>query len=467
MCDLAGLFAVQIMAQYLGLSAALAVWSVLWSILPSVHAQFIPPMTYDNVTTSPINSNITIAFKQPAAGTCNTYFSTQKQYTGYISIPPLTLAPIQQNYSINTFFWFIESRVSPETAPLTIWLSGGPGSSSMIGLFQETGPCQVVQMADGSYGTQPRMWGWDRSSNILYIDQPTQVGFSYDTLFNTSYDLIREQFTAQPQPLGSSQPEWSLLNGTFSSMNRSATANTSEIAAHATWHFLQSFLSIFPLYNPGARPNSTNITSTGVNLFTESYGGKYGPVFANFFEEQNTLIANGTLPSETTLEIELVSLGIINGAIDELTQYYYYPFFAYNNTYGIEAISQTQQLNDLGIYSGTNGCHQQVLSCRAAANKSDPLDEGDVDTVNEVCMTALYECNNMTITYQQSGRSVYDIRVKDPSPYPDLAYLEYLNSFTVQSAIGARVNYTESNNLVQSAFISSMPIFRCFKKTQR
>ena len=45
----------------------------------------------------------------------------------------------------------------------------------MIGMFAENGPCEVVQMPDGSYGTQARMWGWDRSSNVLFIDQPAQV----------------------------------------------------------------------------------------------------------------------------------------------------------------------------------------------------------------------------------------------------------------------------------------------------
>jgi hypothetical protein len=42
-------------------------------------------------------------------------------------------------------------------------------------MFAENGPCEVIQLADGSYGTQARMWGWDRSSNVLFIDQPTQV----------------------------------------------------------------------------------------------------------------------------------------------------------------------------------------------------------------------------------------------------------------------------------------------------
>lgn len=41
----------------------------------------------------------------------------------------------------------------------------------MIGLFTENGPCDIVELAEGKLGTVAREWGWDRASNVLYIDQ--------------------------------------------------------------------------------------------------------------------------------------------------------------------------------------------------------------------------------------------------------------------------------------------------------
>ncbi|KAI9780759.1 MAG: hypothetical protein M1839_006547 [Geoglossum umbratile] len=437
--------------------------SALFSWLQPVSAQFPPPITpATNLTTirSPINPNITIVYKSPPPGTCTTVFPKQLQYTGHVHLPPYTLAPIQQNYSINTFFWFIEARESPETAPLTLWFNGGPGSSSMIGMFQENGPCEVVELAKDRFGTKARDWGWDRSTNIIYVDQPNQVGFSYDTPTNASIDLLDSSNSNSPfHPLGSAppnQPSYTFLSGTFSSDDPRATTNTTEISAHAIWHMLQGFLAAFPQYNPGTRPGSNQTGAVGVNLFAESYGGRYGPAFAAFWEEQNNRRADGSLPKNSALDIKLQSLGIVNGCIDDSIQGPSYPNFASNNSYGIKAISNADATAAISNFLGIGGCKDRILKCRDAESSMDPENEGDVSMVNRLCGQAQIVCNdNLMGPYQNSDRSFYDIAHINPDPFPPSTFLEYLNTGDLLQAIGARINFTQTSPQVWNAFFAT------------
>lgn len=326
----------------------------------------------------------------------------------------------------------------------------------MVGLFQENGPCQVVEVAQDKLGTQPNDWGWDRSTNILYVDQPNQVGFSYDTPTNGSLNLFTSVTTEPASDIPSGQPDYTFLNGTFSSNSSNSTANTTEIAARAVWHMLQSFLGAFPQYNPGTYANSTKPGAVGVNLFAESYGGKYGPAFATFWEQQNLLRKNGSIPSNKTLEIRLSSLGIVQGCVDDLVQGRFYPIFANNNTYGIQALSLIDQQAAASSFLSANGCQQLVESCRNAVTAQDPQSDGNVATVNQICANAQNTCNNDVFgPYYSSGRDVYDITQNMPDPFPPSTYLEYLNNADVQAAIGVAVNYTQTNAAVANAFLQT------------
>ena len=323
----------------------------------------------------------------------------------------------------------------------------------MVGLFQENGPCEVVEIGEGRLGTQARDWGWDRSSNILFIDQPNLVGFSYDTPTNGSSNLLASNISTPPSTGAPNQPAYTFLNGTFSTDNPNATTNTTEIAAHAIWHMLQGFLGAFPQYNPGTRPNGTQPGVVGINLFTESYGGKYGPAFAAHFERQNMLRKNGSLPLNRTLEIRLISLGIMQGCVDDLVQGRFYPIFANNNTYSITAMPLVQQQNAANSYLGAGGCQELIHSCRDAVSSMDPTDDGDVAVVNQACSNAQTSCEDSVLApYLASGRNIYDISQQMPDPFPPSTYLEYLNTAEVQAAIGAVVNYTQSSTAVISAF---------------
>ncbi|ETS74488.1 hypothetical protein PFICI_14354 [Pestalotiopsis fici W106-1] len=418
-------------------------------------AQFPDPEPSLTTIPSPIDPNITISYKIPSSGACATAFDTQQQYTGWVQVPLAAYGESSDNSSsttttTNLFFWFIGSR--EPTAALTVWLNGGPGASSMLGLFNENGPCEVVDAGQGPdrYTTVAREWGWDRASNMLFVDQPSQVGFSYDNATRGSLDLLTNQVSVPPASRPDSLPESLFLNGTFSSGNASATANTTETAAMAVYHLLQGFLGVFPEFNP---PDGDSL---GVNLFAESYGGKYGPVFASKWQEMNAARASGAISKNTTVDIRLKSLGIVNGCIDDLIQAPYYPAMATKNSYGLVAINSVRAQAANASFYVKGGCQELITSCRAAVQTNDPDNTGAVTAVNELCSQAYDFCsNNVMLPYTDASRSVYDIAALLPDSFPPSRYLAYLNSAEFQQAIGATTNYTEISSTVASAFAST------------
>lgn len=43
------------------------------------------------------------------------------------------------------FYWYFYNEENPDL-PMTLWLNGGPGASSMAGLFDENGPLEIVKV---------------------------------------------------------------------------------------------------------------------------------------------------------------------------------------------------------------------------------------------------------------------------------------------------------------------------------
>jgi serine carboxypeptidase 1 len=72
---------------------------------------------------------------------------------------------------MRTKFFYALYPSANATAPLVLWLQGGPGASGLFGDFLENGPVDV-------YG-KPRATSWTRVATMLYVDNPIGTGFSF------------------------------------------------------------------------------------------------------------------------------------------------------------------------------------------------------------------------------------------------------------------------------------------------
>lgn len=152
------------------------------------------------------------------------------QFSGYITV--------NEESGRALFYWFFEAQTQPSKRPLLLWLNGGPGCSSIgYGAAVELGPLRVKRCGTG---LEFNKYAWNKEANLLFLESPVGVGFSYT---NTSSDLT------------------SLEDG---------------IVANDAYSFLINWLKRFPQYQ-----------DHDFYIAGESYGGHYVPQLAELVYERN------------------------------------------------------------------------------------------------------------------------------------------------------------------------------------
>jgi len=103
-------------------------------------------------------------------------------WSGYINLHGHDDNDIQER---NLFYWLFAPNVpflpdgEDKNIPLVIWLNGGPGYSSLSGLFIENGPFQLTKN-NHKWTIQHNEYSWHKApSYLLYVDQPVGTGLSY------------------------------------------------------------------------------------------------------------------------------------------------------------------------------------------------------------------------------------------------------------------------------------------------
>ena len=182
------------------------------------------------------------------------------QHKGYIDL--------NDTHDSHYFYWFFESRFNASTDPLVLWLTGGPGCSSLLALFGENGPF----LMNGTTKPVTNPYSWNSFANLLYVDQPVGTGFSYAS------SIIDDD------------------------------TNEKEIAK-AMSKFLTGFYAKYPQYSH-------------LDLFIvgESYAGHYVPAIGQYLIRSKTVASN-----------QLKGVGIGNGWVDPYIQYKAYAQYAYKN----------------------------------------------------------------------------------------------------------------------------------------
>ncbi|GAM84365.1 hypothetical protein ANO11243_023590 [Dothideomycetidae sp. 11243] len=344
----------------------------------------------NGTTTILTPNNVTVRLKDTSdSGICETTPGV-KSWSGYVDI----------SADDHIFFWFFESRRDPANDPITLWLDGGPGGDSLIGVFLEVGPCSV----NANYTPILNPHSFNEVSNLLFISQPVGVGFSYGT----------------------------------------TKVKTTEVAAKAVWEALQAFSVGLPVVDK-------TVAIRDFNLFTSSYGGHYGPGFFEYFNIKNTEIEQGTINGT---RLRLSSLGIVDGLISERIQAPFYPEFAIHNTYGIKAVDDFVYNSMKIALNGPEGCLHKIKTCNTAR-------EEDVDRnttlIKDACLAADIVCTLGVegAFLQFSGRNPQDIRKglrEVGNSSKSLNFQRYVNFSSVQRALGVDREYSPLNETINQGF---------------
>mmetsp|Transcript_12420 Transcript_12420/g.24648 ORF Transcript_12420/g.24648 Transcript_12420/m.24648 type:complete len:485 (+) Transcript_12420:29-1483(+) len=176
---------------------------------------------------------------------------------------------------INTFFWYLPALNGDEEAPLLIWLQGGPGGSSLYGMFEEIGPMGV----DANMTLYPRDpdYNWNQKYSLLFLDNPCGVGFSWS---NSESCFVKDE-----QTVGSD--------------------------------LRLAMLQFYKLF-PELKENELYITG-------ESYAGKYVPAFS-----YTIFSANKNLQPSDDEYINFKGLSVGDGAMSPETQFFGFGDLLYN-----------------------------------------------------------------------------------------------------------------------------------------
>ncbi|KAM9482205.1 lysosomal protective protein isoform 2-T2 [Clarias gariepinus] len=306
-----------------------------------------------------------------------------KQYSGYLTVAD----------NKHLHYWFVESQKDPARSPVVLWLNGGPGCSSLDGLLTEHGPFLIQ---DDGATLQYNPYSWNMIANVLYLESPAGVGFSYAD-------------------------------------DKKYATNDSEVSMN-NYLALKEFFRLFPEYS------KNELFLTG-----ESYGGIYIPTLAERVLEDSSLnlqgiaVGNG-LSSYELNDNSLVYFAYYHGLLGESLWATLQKYCCKNGTCNFynnpdascsDAVSQTQQI----VYSSGLNIYNLYADCAGGVPYSTRVENDRLVT---------YDLGNNFINHKwthawnrklRTVRSVIKSVKLDPPCVNSTSSAMYLNNPYVKSAL--------------------------------
>ncbi|KAJ9540416.1 hypothetical protein OSB04_026922 [Centaurea solstitialis] len=247
---------------------------------------------------------------------------------------------LQHTIDARMFYFFFESRKA-KADPVVIWLTGGPGCSSELALFYENGPFKITNNLSLVWND----YGWDKVSNIIFVDQPTGTGFSY----SSSEEDIRIDETGVSNDL---------------------------------YNFLQAFFKAHPDY-----------VNNDFYITGESYAGHYIPAFAARVNQGNK--------NKEGIPINLKGFGIGNGLTNPGIQYQAYTDYALANN--MISKSEYNQINEK-----IPACEQAIKQCGTTGTFTCQLALNSCQQIFEDILSITDNINYYDIRKKCEGTLCYD-----------------------------------------------------------
>merc|ERR1719197_2335760 len=128
-------------------------------------------------------------------------------YSDAHSFPDMDSGYINLDDQYGKALFYVLVRSPTPNAPLLFWFQGGPGCSGLYAWMTEMGPLRV----DGKGGVKYNSVGWIDFADVVYLEQPAGVGFSYSNSsdgYNTGDDIAAENNYAFVQKFLLAYPEY-------------------------------------------------------------------------------------------------------------------------------------------------------------------------------------------------------------------------------------------------------------------